>query len=91
MTPSGLSARHRRTLEAIFRDPAPANIRWAAIESLLVAAGAEVTERRGSAISVYLNGEAAAFHRPHPRREAGRGLVRDVRELLVRAGITYGE
>lgn len=32
---------HRRTLEAIFSTPVPANLEWRKIEALLVALGAE--------------------------------------------------
>jgi hypothetical protein len=43
-----MNAKHRRTLEAIFARPVPSDIRWAAIEALLVALGAERSEGRGS-------------------------------------------
>jgi hypothetical protein len=80
--------RHRRTLEAIFADPVRANISWSDVEALFAAAGASISQGRGSRVRVSLNGIDAVFHRPHPRREADRGAVRSVRRFLREAGIT---
>lgn len=78
---------HERTLEGIFADPARANLNWHDIESLLVALGAELEEGRGSRVRVELNDVVAVFPRPHPRKEASKPAVRDVRTLLIAAGI----
>ncbi|MFL5562033.1 MAG: type II toxin-antitoxin system HicA family toxin [Gemmatimonadaceae bacterium] len=75
------------TLIAIFTEPTPANIRWNAIESLLRSEGAAISQGAGSRVRVVLNGVRATFHRPHPRPEAHRPLVRSVRRLLENAGI----
>jgi len=83
-----LRSRHRHTLEAIFEDPVRANIPWRDIESMLEAAGAEITEGRGSRVRVALSGVRAVFHRPHPQNETDRGAVRSVRRFLVEAGVT---
>jgi hypothetical protein len=80
--------RHRKTLEAIFADPIRANIAWADVEALFVAAGAAVSEGRGSRVRVSLNGVDAVFHRPHPQRETDRGALRSVRRFLREAGVT---
>jgi hypothetical protein len=80
--------RHGRTLEAIFADPVRANIAWFDVEALFVAAGATVSQGRGSQIRVSLNGVDAVFHRPHPRRETDKGAVRSVRRFLREAGVT---
>ena len=82
-----LNGRQRRTLEAIFRRPTLANIRWADIESLLLACGAHIEERAGSRIGIELNGIPFHTHRPHPRSEAPKGTVEDVRRLLIAARI----
>jgi hypothetical protein len=66
MTAIKLSAKHRKTLQAIFASPTQANIPWADIESLLAACGAEITEGRGSRVRIALNGVRAVFHRPSP-------------------------
>lgn len=83
-----MSTRHRRTLEAVFRDPVSATIVWADVERMLVHHGATITERSGSRIFVMLDGHPAMFHRPHPQKEAREYQVREVRALLTLAGIT---
>ena len=82
-----MSTRHRRTLEAVFRDPVSATIVWADVERLLVHHGATIEERSGSRIMITLNGVTFGFHRPHPRKEAKEYQVREVRGLLTLAGI----
>ena len=49
--------KYQKTLESLFSRPVSANIKWRDIESLLAALGAEVTERDGSRIEVFLFGE----------------------------------
>jgi hypothetical protein len=51
-----MNATHRKTLAAIFADPVKSDLRWKAVESLLVALGAKIKEGRGSRIVVELNG-----------------------------------
>jgi hypothetical protein len=81
-----MNSGHQRTFDAIFTDPVPSGIRWADIESLLRALGAEVTEGRGSRVRVHLNDVSAVFHRPHPQPTTDKGAVRSVRVFLSRAG-----
>lgn len=80
--------KQRKTLQTIFADPINGNIEWRRIESLLIALGCEFIEGSGSRITFLLNGQRADFHRPHPRKEALRYRVKDVREFLNRAGVT---
>jgi hypothetical protein len=54
---------------------------------LLVALGAEVNEGAGSHVWVTLKGVRAVFHRPHPEQEAGKLMVRSVRDFLENAGV----
>ena len=79
--------KHQKTLRAIFADPVRPNIKWADIESLLMALGAEWDEGRGSRIRFALNGIRATFHRPHPQKETDRGAVKSVRRFLEEGGI----
>ena len=79
-------ARHDRTLSAIFAEPARANLAWKDIEALLVSLGAIVQEAEGSRVRFVLNGVPAVFHRPHPRKEASKTMVRAARRLLGQAG-----
>jgi hypothetical protein len=67
-----MQRKHRRTLQAIFTDPEPANLRWRDIETLLRALGGTLEEAAGSRVTVVLNNVPAVFHRPHPRPEAKR-------------------
>ena len=82
-----MTARHRRTLHAIFENPVRANISWADIESLLRACGADISEGRGSRVRIALQGVRAVFHRPHPQKETDRGAVMSMRRFLIEAGI----
>jgi hypothetical protein len=82
-----MNSRHKKTLEAIFKEPVPSNIEWARIESLLLGLGAQLVEGRGSRVRFELNGHVATFHRPHPEREAKPYQVRDARAFLEAAGI----
>ena len=64
-----MNGKERKTLEAVFTDPISGTIAWAAIERLLVAAGARVIEGAGSRVRFKCNGVVASFHRPaRPRR-----------------------
>ena len=82
-----MNARQRRSLEAIFARPVPPGIRWAEIEALLVALGAERSEGAGSRVRFLLNGAEAVFHRPHPRPETDKGAVVKVRQFLETVGV----
>ncbi len=82
-----MNRKHRKTLAAVFREPAPATLEWIRIESLLRAAGAQSIEGRGSRVRFELNGVVATFHRPHPRKEAKPYQVRDARRFLELAGV----
>lgn len=79
-------SKNTRVHEAIFDRPVRANIDWRDIESLLLSLGAEIEEAEGSRIWVFLGDRKAVFHRPHPRKEAGKGLVGAVRNFLNDAG-----
>jgi hypothetical protein len=82
-----MNARHRKTLRAIFADPVSGTIEWAAIEKLLVAAGCEAVEGKGSRVKFAKDGVIVSFHRPHPEKEAKRYQVRDAREYLRKIGV----
>lgn len=82
-----LNSRQRATLEAIFERPSRTDIRWAHIESLFTALGANVREGEGSRVRVTLGERRATFHRPHPQPTTGRKTVRDVRDFLISTGL----
>jgi hypothetical protein len=84
---ASMNSKHRRILAAVFTDPVSGTIEWAAVESLLLAAGARLIEGRGSRVRFEKDGEVATFHRPHPAKEAKRYQVRDARDFLERIGM----
>jgi hypothetical protein len=79
--------KHEHTRQVIFSNPMQAGVLWRDIEAMLVALGAEVSERRGSRICISLNGIDAVFHRPHPRKEVDKGALNSVRRFLKEAGV----
>ena len=83
-----MNTKQRRTLSTIFANPINGNIEWRKIEALLIALDCQIIEGSGSRVTFILNGQRADFHRPHPRKEALRYRVKDVRRFLQRAGIT---
>ena len=82
-----MNNKHRKTLRAIFDEFARPDIEWKAIEAMLVAAGAEISEGSGSRVRIALNGVRAVFHRPHPRKEADKGAVKSMRRFLESAKV----
>ena len=82
-----MSSKHRRTLVAVFAEPVRLNLLWSDIEAMLKHYGAVVSNRAGSRVAVLLNGCVAVFHRPHPKKEAKRSTVRNVRAFLANAGV----
>jgi len=78
---------HRKTLNDIFSQPVPATMEWRRIESLFVSLGAQTIEGAGSRVRFDLNGIVAAFHRPHPAKEAKPYQVKDAKTFLENAGV----
>jgi len=83
-----MGPKHQRTLSAIFEDPVRSNIPWRDIESMLEAAGAEISEGAGSRVRIALSDVRAVFHRPHPKKETDNGAVKSMRRFLNEAGVT---
>ena len=82
-----MNKKQQKTLQQIFERPERSGIPWGAIESLLQALGAEISQGRGSRVRVYLNGVRAVFHRPHPERETDKGAVKSVCRFLQETGV----
>ena len=81
-----VSSKNERTLKSIFANPARADIRWADIENLLRALGAEITQGSGSRVRITLNGRRMVFHAPHPQPTIVKDAVRSMRRFLQEAG-----
>jgi hypothetical protein len=82
-----MNSKQARTLAALFKEPAPVNIHWNDIESLLVATGCTIIEGSGSRVRFEKNGLVANFHRPHPAKEAKRYQMRDAKYFLTKLGV----
>ena len=84
---TNMKSRHKKTLEAIFRQPTSGTIVFSDIEALLISMGGQLFERAGSRVKIILKGEAWHCHRPHPGKEAKKYQVEEARELLERLEI----
>jgi hypothetical protein len=82
-----MSAKHRRTLAAVFEDPVRSNILWNDLVGLVKNLGADVSERAGSRVAVTLGARTIVLHRPHPGKEARPYAVQDLRDFLIEAGV----
>lgn len=82
-----MKGKHRKTLAAVLRNPVSGTIEWAAVEGLLIAAGARVIEGRGSRVRFERDGEVETLHRPHPAKEARRYQIRAARAFPERNGV----
>ena len=82
-----MKAKHTKALHSLFALPTRASIAFAEIEALLIALGAEKTEREGSRVKFTLYGVEWHAHRPHPGKEAKKYQVEQVREMLTKLEI----
>ena len=82
-----MKSRHRKTPQAISRQPTSGTILFADIEALIVSMGGEVFERAGSRVKITLEGEIWRCHRPHPGKEARKYQVEEAREFLERVEV----
>ena len=82
-----MKAKHAKTLELVFARPASGNVRWDDVAALLLALGAEISEREGSRIGVRLFGDRRIFHRPHPTPAMDKGAVASLRNWLETNGV----
>ena len=83
-----MNSKHRMTLEAIFSEPVNGSIEWSRIEALLAAIGCRTIKGSGSSVTFENDGHKANFHRPHPRKDALKYRVKQVREYLQQLEIT---
>ena len=82
-----MQRKHQRTLALIFSRPVSGSIKWRDIEALLLALGAEVSEREGSRVGVKVFGNRRVFHRPHPSPDTDKAAVESVRKWLENNGV----
>ena len=60
---------------------------WRDIESLLLALGAELSEREGSRTGIRLFADRRVFHRPHPSLNTDKAVVESIRKWLETNGV----
>lgn len=82
-----MNAKHKKTLEAIFKVPTQSGVQWKDIEAALINLGAIITEGHGSRVRIKLNDVRAVFHRPHPKKETDKGALVSVKKFLITAGV----
>ena len=82
-----MKRQQQRTLELIFAHPTSGNVHWTDIVALFRELGAEIREREGSRVEVFLFGEVRVFHRPHPRPDTDKGAVTSIRNWLETHGV----
>lgn len=82
-----MKRKHQRTLELIFTHPVSANVQWRDIEAMVLGMGAEVSEREGSWVEIFLFNEVRVFHRPHPSPNTDKGAVATMRKWLELNGV----
>jgi hypothetical protein len=82
-----MQRKHQRTLDLIFARPVSGSIKWRDIEALLMALGAEVSEREGSRVGVKLFADRRVFHRPHPSPDTDKAAVESIRKWLETHGV----
>ena len=83
-----MKRKHATTLSQLFARLVSDGIRWADVEALLAELGAEITEREGSRVCVFLFNEVRVFHRPHPGPDMDKGAVASLRKWLEQHGVT---
>jgi hypothetical protein len=82
-----VNKKHQATLSKIFARPISSSIRWSDIESLFIALGAEISQREGSRVGVFLFDEVRVFHRPHPSPNTDKGAVVSIKKWLEEHGV----
>lgn len=83
-----MNSRRYKTLVGIFKIPPPANLKWRAVESLLIHLEFQIRKSRGSSVSFVRDELIFTTHRPHQRNELLRAQVAEIRKMLEDIGIT---
>jgi len=82
-----LNSKNTATLTAVFTEPTPAGVKWAALVALVDALGGETKQRAGSRVGFKLNGARALLHQPHGSDPVDRAAVRAFADFLLAAGV----
>ncbi len=82
-----MNNKNKRTLKAIFEEPIRLDIKWSDIESLIKELGGVIKQGNGSRVRFQIGELTATVHRPHPRPEIGKPLVKDLCRFFKEAGL----
>ena len=82
-----MNRNQRRTLQRVFQQPAPTDISWEDVESMLRVVGVELGQRPGSRVSLVKDGEVMVVQRPRPGPLTVRATVRDLAAFLKAVGV----
>ena len=82
-----MKKKYSKLLHLIYKRPVSANIQWREVEAFLVYLGADIIEGKGSAVTIFLDGDVLYQHRPHPEPTMDKGAVAALRNFLKNKGI----
>ena len=85
-----LNSKQRRTLEGIFKNPTPSDIRSDDVKSLIEALGGTISTKgrtSGSRIRIVIGEYYANLHDPHPSPAFCKAAIKDLRKFLEKIGV----
>lgn len=83
-----MSNKHKKTLILIFEKPTRNDISYRKVKSLFKYLGVDITKGNGSRRKININGLVHFFHEPHGSKPFGEYQIEDLREFLIKVGIT---
>lgn len=84
---NSMNAKHRKTLAALFASPAPRNIAFRDMASLLTALGFVTRQKEGSRVDFIIGQDTLHLHEPHPGKELKPYQVKVVQAFLSDIGV----
>ena len=82
-----MNSKQTKTLHSIFAKPTLSSVKFADIESLIVALGGSVREGQGSRVALQLGLTVKYAHRPHPGKYAKKYQIEEIRLWLEAQGV----
>ncbi|WXU00207.1 MAG: hypothetical protein Ctma_0918 [Catillopecten margaritatus gill symbiont] len=81
-----MNSKHQKTLNKLMERPVLANIKFNDVDKLLVAMGFQRIEREGSRVCFKKEEDEIVLHKPHPRNELLKYIVRDLQMFIKHTG-----
>ena len=82
-----MNTRQKKTLALIFEKPTRTDLRYNDVKSLLIAAGANIREGRGSRVRFERDEYSVHLHTPHPQKVLPKYSVELIRDFLIQIGV----